>query len=111
MGRLLFCRRFIVQKNMGASFLPWVHRSDKLGASFCRRFIVPAFPVPLLIYSSAFLSACFSRLPSLALPVRPGPAADYSFFFAPPSLLPSLPSSFEESLNSCLLYTSPSPRD
>lgn len=94
MGRLLFCRRFIVQKI-------WA-------PLFCHGFIVPAFPVPLLICSSAFLGARFSRLPALALPVRPGPAADYSFFFAPPSLLPSLPSSFEESLNS--LTPRPRPR-
>ena len=50
MGRLLFCRRFIVQKI-------WA-------PLFCHGFIVPAFPVPLLICNPSSISASPAFRPS-----------------------------------------------
>lgn len=91
-GRLFFAVGSSFRQ-IGRLFLPWIHRSRLSGSAFS--FAVP-LPLALLLPSGPRPSGA------------PGPAADYSFFFAPPSLLPSLPSSFEESLNS--LTPRPRPR-
>lgn len=68
MGRLLFCRRFIVQKNMGASFLPWIHRSRLSGSAFS--FAVP-LPLALLLPSGPRPSGAPGACCRLFLFLRP----------------------------------------